>query len=437
MSIACPPVPRQLLPLAAPRRRLRAGAALLPLTFLALLGGCASELPPADPGVDPRTLPPIDPPLAGQGFQYTMTSEIAAGQEIERCQFVVAPPEGMNVNHDAVRYTPGSHHVLLYLTRYKTVPTVDGNGKSRDTSGVFDCAQGATADWEVTGVIAGAQSFSGGSMVALPPDVAVKIPPGAVMLMNTHYLNASPTPVSAVARINVYTIPDSQMKQEGGVLFFYNPIISIPAGGTATAHMRCALDSDITVTNIQSHMHRRAVNYEARLIDKAGQLVESLYANTDWENVPVKTFAPGKLVPSGSALDYQCDYKNNEAHDIQQGPSTKDEMCMLIGSYYPRKPGIDGCNRPTWYGNGNQSCNASLGCAIGALGSGDFSQVIECVSKSCDSVGKELSDALFCVLRQSSTGCKDKCQTPAGDCQACIAMACQPLTDACKAATCK
>lgn len=411
----------------------------LSLSLLWGLGGCQSEPATPEPGPEPmQMLPPLEPPAAGQGQQYKMLSELQPGQEIERCQFVVAPPEGLNVNHDQVRYTPGSHHVLLYLTHYPQVPTVDLHGKTRDTSGVFDCAQGATADWSVSGVIAGAQSFSGGSMVSLPPDVAVKVPGGAVMLMNTHYLNAGTKPLTAEARVNVYTIPDGQMKQEGGVLFFYNPVINIPAGGSSTARMSCQVPSDLTVTNIQSHMHRRAVNYEAFLYDKSGQR-ESLYTNNDWENVPVKKFEPGKAVAKGSVFDYHCDYKNQEAHDIRQGPSTRDEMCMLIGSYYPRNPELENCNRPTWYGSGNKSCNLSLGCAVAALGSNDFGNVLDCISDSCESVGKPLTDALFCILEQSGSGCRDKCQGPGpgGDCQACIAAACQPLTDACKAATCK
>jgi hypothetical protein len=414
-------------------------SASLPLALLALLGGCASdEQPQPPPTMQPEPQPPLAPPPSGQGVQYKMLTELQPGQEIERCQFVVAPPEGLNINHDEVRYTAGSHHVLLYLTPYPTVPTTDNHGQTRDTSGVFDCAFGATADWSVSGVVAGAQSSGGGSMVSLPPDVAVKVPGGAVMLMNTHYLNANPKPLMAEARINVYTIPSAQMKQEGGVLFFYNPIISIAAGSTATARMRCAVDTDIVLTNIQSHMHRRAVNYEALLSDPSGQKVESLYKNDDWENVPVKKFEPGKPVAAGSTFDYHCDYKNSETHDIRQGPSTKDEMCMLIGSYYPRNRQIEGCQRATWYGNGNKSCNVSLGCAVGALGSNSFSDVIDCVADSCSSVGKQLTDALFCVLEQSGSGCRTQCQGPGGgDCQACIAAACQPATDACKAATCQ
>ncbi|HRI50545.1 MAG TPA: hypothetical protein PLW65_10220 [Pseudomonadota bacterium] len=415
-------------------------SASLPLAlFMSMLvGGCTSDEQPPPEAMEPAPLPPLEPPPAGQGLQYKMVTELQAGQEIERCQFVVAPPEGLNVNHDEVRYTPGSHHVLLYRTSYQAVPTVDLRGQSHDTSGVFDCALGATADWAVNGVIAGAQSFGGGSMVSLPPDVAVKVPGGAVMLMNTHYLNANPKPLMAEARINVFTIPAAQMKQEGGVLFFYNPIISIPAGGTATARMRCSVSSEILLTNIQSHMHRRAVNYEAMLSDKSGQALESLYKNDDWENVPVKKFEPGKVIPAGSSFDYHCDYKNTEPHDIRQGPSTKDEMCMLIGSYYPRNREIENCQKATWYGNGNKSCSSQLSCAVVALGGGNFNDVLDCVSDSCSSVGKQLTDALFCVLEQANTGCQAKCQGPGGgECQACIAAACQPATDACKAATCQ
>src|SRR5262249_12872726 len=160
---------------------------------------------------------PVDPdapPPPGQGFQYAMTSSLAAGQEIERCRFFTTPPEGYYVQRDQVRYTPGSHHVLLYKTPYTGVPTQDMRGQQHDTSGVFDCAQAAPAAWPATGIISGAQSFDADSLVDLPADVGIKAPGGTVLLMNPHYLNASPQALEPPARINVYTTPADQVKQE-------------------------------------------------------------------------------------------------------------------------------------------------------------------------------------------------------------------------------
>ncbi|HPH26780.1 MAG TPA: hypothetical protein PLA87_08005 [Pseudomonadota bacterium] len=382
----------------------------------------------------------LSPPPAGQGVQFKMVTTLDPGLETERCQFFVAPPEGLLVNHDEVRYTPGSHHVLLYLTEYPAIPTKDNHGKVRDTSKVMDCPTGATSDWSVSGVIAGAQSFSGGSMVSLPEDTAVRVPGGAVLLMNTHYLNASPKPLAAEARINVYTVPADKMKQEGGLLFFYNPIIRIPQGSTASARMRCRVSKDITVTNVQSHMHKRGINYEAQLLDKDLQPQQTFYTNKEWEDVPVKKFEPGLPVKAGSYFDYRCDYKNSEATDIVQGPSTKDEMCMLIGSYYPRNPDQEGCEEPMWVGNGNKSCGLSAACALSAAAVKDFGGFYQCILDSCESAAKPLTDTLVCYFEQGGDACTAKCKGPAAnatECQACTSQACQPKMDSCKAAACK
>lgn len=411
-------------------------SAPLALAFasVALACGCGAESPPEQQAVDINA---FVAPAPGEGVQFRMQSMLDPGQEIERCKFFVAPPEGLNINHDAVKYTPGSHHVLLYLTPYKQIPTVDRNKKTHDTSGVIDCPEGAGADWDLVNVLAGAQAFDGGSMADFPPDTAVKVPGGSVLIMNTHYLNAGAKPLSVEARINLYTIPEAQMKHEGGLLFFYNPFIHVPAHSKASARMACKISQDITLTNIQSHMHKRAVNYSADLRGPDGAVIQNMYANTEWENVPVKRFAPGYTIKAGSSLDYRCDYQNHEDRDIDQGPSTRDEMCMLIGSYYPASPDVGFCADSTFIGTGTQSCGQAYSCALAALGAGAQGDLYGCIVESCPSVAPQLTEALRCAFRRGGPACKDACKTPTDTkCQECVINSCQPALTACQTAKC-
>jgi hypothetical protein len=382
----------------------------------------------------------LAPPPGGQGQQFKMVTTLSPGQEIERCQFFVAPPEGLNIKHDEVRYTPGSHHVLLYLTPYQQIPTKDQRGNQRDTSGIMDCPEGATADWQVIGVLAGAQKRDGGSMVSFPPDTAFKVPGGAVLLMNTHYLNASVTPLTAETRVNVYTIPDDKLRQQGGLLFYYNPFIHIGPHARASARMRCDISSDIQLTNVQSHMHKRGINYEAFVVDPpagGGRSQQPLYTNTEWENVPVRTFDPALTIRAGSSLDYRCDYKNDEDRTVIQGASTKDEMCMLIGSYYPRQPELEGCKNPRWVGTGSKSCQVSMSCAIAAVSARDNEGFYGCVVNSCEAAAEPLSDALMCFFTQGNGACDAKCKSPAAaDCNDCITQACASKFSACTQTRC-
>ena len=114
-------------------------------------GSSPSQEGPADSGAqgeasDDGSGPMLAPPAAGQGVQYAMTTTIAASTEDERCQFVQTTKD-LWVNHEDVRYTPGSHHFILWNTPYTSIPTVNTAGTTVDTSGVFDCVGGPAAAW--------------------------------------------------------------------------------------------------------------------------------------------------------------------------------------------------------------------------------------------------------------------------------------------------
>lgn len=390
------------------------------------LVGCGDDMPAAE---DLLAAPP-----AGQGVQYRMTSQVAAGQEIERCQFFVVPGDGFAVHRDEVRYTPGSHHVLLYKTPYKSVPTVDRRGKTHDTSGVFDCAEGATADWEANGILSASQSLSAMSSVQLPDNAGITVPGGTVLLMNTHYLNASQTSLDTTAAINLYTIPKEQVAVEAGVTLFYNPFILVPAHGQSSARMRCPVTKDVTFSTIQSHMHKRGVGYVASSTDASGAPSDTLYQTNAWAEVPVTSYSPGKLLRAGTAIDYHCDYQSSEDHDVYQGFSTRDEMCVLIGSYYPRDEQFESCANPFYVGSGTTDGATTLSC-IQAAGS-DFQAMTPCVVKSCPAITSQLTALFSCKFTLGNGACQSSCTGDQNACASCVQNACKSQITALAGAGC-
>lgn len=380
----------------------------------------------------------LAPPPPGQGTQLEMTSMLAPGQEIERCRFFVVPQEGLYIRRDEVRYSPGSHHVLLYRTPYTSLPTMDYRGNPVDPTSVFDCPEGPSAYFQVSGIIGGAQSSHGDSMVDLPDGVAVKLPGGSVLLMNTHYLNASPEPKTTTARINLYTVPKEEVREEAGVMFLYNPFIRVPAGGTTTARLRCLINQDITLVNAQSHMHQRGVGYVAELLAPGSAsdaaTPERIYENTAWEEVPVKRFAEGKRIAAGTTIDYRCDYRNNEGREILQGPSSRDEMCMFLGAYHPYSREVEACTQPTYMGNGTKSCAETLACVQQSFN--DFRKHIPCIVDSCPQVAAPLTAAYRCIGSLGNGACQDTCKADPMRCQSCVQTACMGDIAACSAARC-
>jgi hypothetical protein len=415
------------------------------LPLISLLGtlfvfGCSSE--PGNEAITPSSgFTHLDPPAAGSGVQFKMVTSLPPGLETERCKLFKAPPEGMFVNREEARFTQGSHHILLYTTAYADIPTKNIHGVEVDTSDVVDCPNGATADWEVTRVLGGSQSFEGESLLnTLPEGVAVKFEPGTVLLMNVHYLNATPGEIETDARINLYTIPKEEVKHEAGLLFYYNPFIHVPAGGESSARMRCAVNKDIEIINVQSHMHKRGVNYVANLTDGAGTKIQEVYTNDSWEDVPVGKFSPTLSVKAGQAIDYRCDYANTEARDVIQGPTTKDEMCMLIGAYYPRDPMLEVCRDSSgvfdaiWTGNGSRGGADTAACLRPAkLLSGEY---YGCVVNSCPEIADEVSALVKCHIASLSGACATACGTDVEACEACAEKACEAPAAAAAEATC-
>jgi hypothetical protein len=421
------------------------GAAALGIGLAA--AGCSDDAgTPSPAGSTPDLLPP---PKPGEGVQLKMVSTLAAATETERCMFYQVPPEGMYVHSQEIRYTPGSHHVLVYMTPYKEIPTRTRGGQAVDTGGIFECGKGGpTANWEVNGVLGGAQKGDAPPIVGeLPSDTAIVVPGGSVLMMNTHYLNASTRELQTDARINFYLVPREQVKQEAGILFLYNPFIHIPGNSRSRARMTCPVRKDITLVNGQSHMHRRGVDYAAYLTDATGNRLDELYTTHEWEEVIPRRFQPGKTLQAGQWIDYQCGYDNKEDRTVIQGLATTDEMCMFIGLYYPRDEQTEFCAddqmgdkqflAARWIGNGSADGAATADCLSKAMdpsmrGTGAF---YGCVVDSCDKISGPMTEATRCLVT-SGQECQEACKGDGAGCGACLRQACtSPMSDL-SAATC-
>jgi hypothetical protein len=364
----------------------------------------------------------LDPPPDGEGVQFKMTTSLDSGVEAEHCLFVQAPDQEMWVTRDEVRFTQGSHHVLLYETSYDAIPTQKDDGTPVDTSQVFDCSDGATNGWSVTKLVGGSQNATGDSMINFPAGVAMPVRAGAVLLLNVHYINATDEVIEPEARINLWTVPEEEVDTEGDLLFLYNPLIRVPQNGSSRAHWRCPVHQDITIANVQSHMHRRGVGYAAMV---AGE--DPFYESERWDNVAAKSFDGGLQVAAGSSLEYYCEYQSSEDHTVYQGPRSTDEMCMLIGSYYPADKRTANCLDESgenlageWIGEGTATCADTMSCVLGI----DFSDpeidafklITDCALDADPAVSRESSDFLLCLF--SSDDPVNDCAAQIETCQA-------------------
>lgn len=393
---------------------------------------------------------PLAPPATGEGVQLKMASPLNAGVETERCMFYQVGEDDLAVNREEVRFTHGSHHILLFVTPYESIPTEDRFGTTVDTRGVFECGpEGPTAHWTVTGVAGGSQIAHGAPVVDdLPPGVAFVIPARTVLLMNTHYLNASDATMQTDARINLYTLDRSEVQQEAGILFWYNPIIYAPSGQKSRAQEICPIFKDINLLNAQSHMHKRGVGYVAKERDSSGVEQGELFSTTQWEEVDLRRFSPPKPLKAGQAVDFACDYDNKSDQDVIQGLATTDEMCMFIGLYYPKDRQTELCGlnaewsgafwAATWIGQGanNGAQTASCLANANALTADEGASFYQCVVESCAAISPHVSNAARCLATQGLGACNTPCSTDAESCGNCVNEQCSSAMSTLGQATC-
>ena len=378
---------------------------------------------------------------------------IAPSSEAFKCTYVQMPSTAGFIVGGQHEFTVGSHHLLLYRTSLTSIPA----GMESPTIG--DCYEGsATYMSTLTGVVYPAATPTG--QLTMPEGVGLPYQANEVLLFQVHYLNATATPLTAEAYVHLDT-QTAPVKQNAGILFFYDPFIYVPQGGMGKASLRCPIPSNITLFTQSSHYHARGVNYQAYLdpASPAAPATTPFYTSNDWASPTIQLDT--MPVKAGSYIRYYCDYDNTQGtQDFIQGQSAAtNEMCMFIGLYYPAMSAADEqCFAGDEFGTGTATCSTTLSCLqacpanrddagtpSGELGLVDFNSCIQqCMVGSCPSADDPLTTFLSCL----DGPCNDQCNggggdggagtsmNMGGDCMSCVVSNCLSQYEACQSQTC-
>jgi len=403
---------------------------------VALACGCASDT--SDDAASRTDLVALPD---GEGWRFRMVTTQAPGVENEMCQLVEAPPEGFSYNRQEVDYDGTSHHVLLFETALTELP-------DDVPQGAFECD--GFGDFEATRLLGGAQDPSSTFLQGLPEGVAIRVPPGAILLMNTHFINTTDEEAQTETTVDLYTVPQDEVTQEAGVIFWFNWFADLQPQASASSWNACPITRDVTLLDAQSHMHARGVNFVAETRDapRDGE-GDELYASDAWEYVQVETYPEGVALAEGSWVSWQCDYENVGDEAIGIGPKSSDEMCMFVGAYYPRDPALEWCSDDGTFahwmraaelqGQGTLTCAEAATCAVESAAGALDDAYQACILSACPEVSAELSTAVRCdlIARTGDGPCAEICvNAPPPECQGCIFTECGDELSACIDATC-
>ncbi len=274
------------------------------LGALVFLAACSADpMPPPDPQ-DVN----LDPPVSGQGFQLKVpTFQVGAGQEIQNCYFFAVPGtpgQDVWVSHYDIAQTVGSHHMNLF--RVKTVKNLGGQPGDMVTNGecfissnwsdwplVVNSQQSSTTDWK------------------LPDGVGARFQPGELLMLQTHFVNATTqvTPGGAKVFVNLYTLKAAP-PNELGTLFATNQNIRVCPGDTNktfTKGCKFPSTSGLHVVAANGHFHSRGVRFDMSAVDAMGKVGQQFYVSTTWDDPPMLRDFDIPL-SAGGGVQWTCDF---------------------------------------------------------------------------------------------------------------------------------
>ena len=328
-----------------------------------------------------------------QGFSFRIPPfEVDAGKEVQNCYFVKVPDINNGapvwIDHFKMAQNPGSHHLNIF--RVKTIinlgPDIAGATATDLGHGAVSypatVIQGAeeyatnpcwlSANWADWPLVANDQDATVNNPYydwQLPQDVATKLMPGELLMVQSHYVNSSDqmTIGGAQIGINFYSHNPQTTPVELGTLFATQQHIRVCQSTPDVSYSgTCKLPGAVTVTAANGHFHKRGKEFDIFTWDGASTVTppESamFYHDTNWNEPPMATNLNASSVDGGGVF-WTCSYhwsppqystcdEVNAKDTLHQndccytfgGDTDIGEHCNVFVYYYPNNGGDVFCN---------------------------------------------------------------------------------------------
>ena len=269
------------------------------------------------------------------GFQLRMIPFIINASS-EREVFLYAPVSNTQetwVNRVQTNMRTGSHHFVIYSFAANTpslvIPQAGIVRDLKNSDGTYQLGTIAAMGYHV---------FFGGSQAAasdftFPAGVAMRVPAGTVLDVNSHYVNSTAKAITGEAEANLYTVPASQVQFEAAALNLNNTALTLPVGRDTTIRKTFKFTKLTRVVMLTSHMHKRGLKFVVRISGGArdGELV---YQNEAWDHPLILTLPTPLVLQAGEGLTSEVTYRGDASKVVRFGLTSEDEMNIIFGYSY-------------------------------------------------------------------------------------------------------
>jgi hypothetical protein len=278
-------------------------------------GGDGDDGNPGDPDAGDQ--------LPADSFRIvTSDISIAPGEERTDCFYTSVPVDrAVGVKRFSSTMTQGSHHMIVYAL---------GTSSQPDGTIVRDCEVFGGASFSLP-----AWTYSAQNPVAettMPDGVGIGLDAGQKIVIEMHYFNASPDPLTAHVELVGEYYAEGVEYQRAAAYVTYDTSIVIPAGvgETATAGGECDVPAGARFLSMSTHAHKRAT------LTRVSDGGEMIFESNDWEHPGAVKWDAEPFYQFSGKLQYYCEYENDRETQVTEGSSADaNEMCMASGFFFP------------------------------------------------------------------------------------------------------
>lgn len=251
------------------------------------------------------------------------TFDVGSGEEVFMCMRIPHElTEDLWVIQSNAYQVEGGHHSMLFYTV--------GNTPVREEP--HECDETDMGNVRFVGV-----GTADGGGITLPEGVAFKIPAGAKIFTQSHYLNLADHDIVAQDVVDLRVIPKSEVQEIAGAFTQVDLGLDLPQGEDTTRVLNCTAPMDMKVPWMIPHMHEWGLHFtlEVEIGGERTTVYDSDWDETLRDDFPLSHFTPHLSLTPQDQIITTCTWRNTSGRRLLF-PA---EMCATFMAFYPSPDG--------------------------------------------------------------------------------------------------
>lgn len=155
---------------------------------------------------------------------------------------------------------------------------------------------------------------------------------GDRLALEYHYVNETPEPLLAGAKVNLHFTRHEDLARQAQVATFENLTIYTPPDGHSSHLGECLVSEPVTAFELGRRTRHWGTDF--RVWIRGGRRDgELIWHSGDYRDTQLELAAPLNLRP-GEGLRFECSYNNSSDEDLAAGSGARDEVCALQMSFW-------------------------------------------------------------------------------------------------------